>query len=140
MAKPKNVITKERKRWAFLGLPFTFTVYSITDKKLLIKKGFLNRSYDEILLYRVTDLQLKNSFAQTVFGLGLGTVTVFSRDTSDGTLEIKNIRHAKNFYDCLSENLEKERLRYGVRASELIDGGGLDGHDYDATDGTYGAF
>ena len=78
MAKPKNVITSERKRWAFLGLPFTFTVYSITDKKLLIKKGFFNRSYDEILLYRVTDLQLKNSFSQSVFGLGLGTVTVFS--------------------------------------------------------------
>ncbi|MBE6760189.1 MAG: PH domain-containing protein [Ruminococcaceae bacterium] len=139
MAKPNNVITKERKRWGFLGLPFTFTVYSITDKKLLIKKGFLNRSYDEILLYRVTDLQLKNTFSQTLFGLGLGTVTVYSKDTSDGTLEIKNIRHAKNFYDTLSDNLEKERLRYGVRASELIghEGGSMDGHDFDTVDGAF---
>ena len=139
MAKPKNVITSERKRWAFLGLPFTFTVYSITDKKLLIKKGFFNRSYDEILLYRVTDLQLKTTFSQTVFGLGLGTVTVYSKDTSDGTLEIKNIRHARNFYECLSENLEKERLRYGVRPSELIghDGGLDSGHGFDPTDGAF---
>lgn len=129
MAKLKNVITSERKRWAFLGIPFTFTVYSITDKKLLIKKGFLNRSYDEVLLYRITDLQLSNTFAQTVFGLGLGTVVVFSKDTSDSTLEIRNIRHAREFYDTLSENLEKERLRYGVRPSELIgghEGGGVD--------------
>jgi len=129
MAKAKNVITSERQRLGFLGLPFTFTVYSITDKKLLIKKGLFSRTYDEILLYRITDLQLKNTFAQTVFGLGLGTVTVFSKDTSDGTLEIRNIRHARQFYDILSENLEKERLRYGVRPSELI-GGDADGNGY----------
>lgn len=121
-----DVKMKERKRLGFLGLPFSFTVYSVTDKKLLIKKGFLTRTYDEILLYRITDLQLKSTFAQTVFGLGLGTVVVYSKDTSDGTLEIRNIRHSREFYETLSENLEKERLRYGVRPSELI-GGGTDG-------------
>lgn len=133
MAKTNfDVKMRERKRWAFLGLPFTFTVYSITDKKLLIKKGFLSRTYDEILLYRITDLQLKNTFAQTLFGLGLGTVVVYSKDTSDGTLEISNIRHARSFYETLSENLERERLRYGVRPSELI---GHDGGDYDGMPG-----
>ena len=127
--KTGNVKMKERQRWGFLGLPFTFTVYSITDKKLLIKKGLLTRTYDEIMLYRITDLQLKNSFSQTVFGLGLGTVRVYSKDTSDGTLEIRNIRHAREFYETLSSNLETERLRYGVRASELI-GGDADGDGY----------
>ena len=127
--KTNNVIAKERKRCGFLGLPFSFTVYTITDRKLLIKQGLFSRQYDEILLYRITDLQLSCSFAQTVFGLGLGTITVFSRDTSDSKLVIKNIRHYKEFYDTLSESLEKERLRYGVRASELI--GGNDGHDHE---------
>ena len=127
MAKTTGTVKmKERKRIGFLGLPLSFTVYSITDKKLLIKKGFVNRSYDEILLYRITDLQLTSSFSQTVFGLGLGTVTVYSKDTSDGTLEIRNIRHSREFYNVLSDSLERERLRYGVRASELI-GGDPDG-------------
>lgn len=125
-----NVVCKERKRLGLFGLPFSFTVYSITDKKLLIKKGFLNRQYDEIMLYRITDLQYSCSFAQTVFGLGLGTVTVFSKDTSDSTLVIKNIRHFKEFYDTLSDKLERERLRYGVRPSELIGGGVGDGHGH----------
>lgn len=119
-----NVILKERKRTTFLGLPLSFTTYSITDKKLLIKQGFFNKQFDEILLYRISDMQLSCSFAQTVFGLGLGTVTVFSRDTSDSKLVIKNIRHYKDFYETLSNSLEKERLRYGVRASELIGGDG----------------
>ena len=134
MAKRKgNIITSERQRWLFLGLPFTFTVYSITDKKLLIKKGLFNRQYDEVLLYRITDLQVSSNFSQTVLGFGLGTVTIFSKDKSDSTLVIKNIRHAHEFYECLSDNLEKERLRYGVRASELIgegEGGDCDcGYD-----------
>ena len=127
MAKgASNVILKERKRITFLGLPLSFTTYSITDKKLLIKKGFLNKQFDEILLYRISDMQLSCSFAQTVFGLGLGTITVFSRDTSDSKLVIRNIRHYRDFYETLSNNLEKERLRYGVRASELIGGDGGD--------------
>lgn len=135
-----NIVTQERKCWGFLGLPLTFTVYSITDKKLLIKKGFLSRQYDEIMLYRITDLQYSQSFAQTVFGLGLGTVTVFSKDTSDSTLVIKNIRHAREFYDILSDKIERERLRYGVRPSELI--GTTPGADTDGDgvpDGYYGS-
>ncbi len=128
-----NLLAKERKRILFLGLPLTFTVYSITDKKLLIKQGFLSKQYDEIMLYRITDLQMSSSFAQSVFGLGLGTITIFSRDTSDSKLVIKNIRNCREFYEILSDNLEKERLRYGVRASELI--GGDPGHDCDAGQG-----
>jgi len=129
MAKKSRatVIMKERKRWGLFGLPFTFTVYSITDKKLLIKQGFLNRKYDEIMLYRITDLQRSCNFVQSVFGFGLGTVTIFSKDTSDSKLVINNIRHYEDFYECLSESIERERLRYNVRPSELI-GTGLDGH------------
>lgn len=132
-----NIVSQERKCWGFLGLPLTFTVYSITDKKLLIKKGFLSRQYDEIMLYRITDLQFSQTFAQTVFGLGLGTVTVFSKDTSDSTLVIKNIRHPRDFYETLSDKIERERLRYGVRPSELIGsgiGGDADGDTADLGD------
>jgi len=135
MARKKttyNLLAEERKRILFLGLPLSFTVYSITDKKLLIKQGFLNKQYDEILLYRITDLQMNTTFAQSVIGLGLGTITIFSKDTSDSKLVIKNIRNCREFYEILSENLEKERLRYGVRASELIGGG--DGHGPDCFD------
>lgn len=133
MAKKPNytLLAKERKRTSFLGLPFSFTVYSITDKKLLIKKGWLNQQFDEIMLYRITDLQMSRSFGQALFGLGLGTITIYSKDTSDSKLVIKNIRNYKDFYDILSENLEKERLRYGVRASELIGGGDPHDHDHD---------
>ncbi len=138
--RKEPVLAKERQRWLLFGLPFSFTVFSVTDRKLLIKRGLLNRTYDEILLYRVTDLKMTVKLSQSLLGLGLGNVTVYSKDVTDSNLEIKNIRHYREFYNVLSEKVERERQRHGVRASELIGSGGDghysdgDHHDYDDGD------
>ena len=126
MAKKKTeqYLAQERSRWLFLGLPFTFKVYRITPRKLLIEEGLFSREYDETLIYRITDLKMKRSLPQRLSGLG--TLEVFSKDVSDsGHLVIKNIKNCKNFYDKLSYRVEQERLRTGVRPSELI-GTGVD--------------
>ena len=34
---------RERKRWGFLGLPFTFTVYKVREDMLTIESGFLSK-------------------------------------------------------------------------------------------------
>lgn len=115
-----NEIIKERKRWTFFGIPWTFTTYTLTDKKLIIKEGLFSTSEDEVLLYRIIDLSKKRGFAQKLFGLG--TLKVFSSDKSSPEMELKNIRHLNEFYTFLSENVEKERLRVKFRAGEIIDG------------------
>ena len=33
----------ERKRWVFLGLPFTFTKYTVKDDSVTINKGFFTK-------------------------------------------------------------------------------------------------
>ena len=38
---------KEKKRWVFLGLPFTFTTYTINEEIVRIDEGFLNRKEDD---------------------------------------------------------------------------------------------
>ena len=131
MAKKSSeqYLAQERSRWLFLGLPFTFRVYRITPRKLLIETGLLSREYDETLIYRITDLKMKRSLAQRL--AGLGTLYVYSKDVSDGgSLVIKNIKNCKAFYDKLSYRVEQERLRTGVRPSELI-GTGVDAGDLD---------
>ena len=35
-AQNTDVIAEERKRWGFFGIPWTFTKYRLTKKKLLI--------------------------------------------------------------------------------------------------------
>lgn len=121
MAKyEQNIIIRERSRLLFLGLPFTFKVYTLTDKQLCYKQGFLNTIEEEIQLYRVIDITKKRNIIQRI--LGLGTIIVYSNDRTDSQLEIKNIAHYDDFYHYLSESVESERIRYRVRPGEVIDG------------------
>ena len=70
-------IVRERKRWLFFGIPWTFTKYILTEKKLIIQSGFFKSVENEILMYRVTDISLSRTLIQKIFGLG--TLTIFAR-------------------------------------------------------------
>ena len=50
---------KDRKR--HLGLPLSFTRYSLSDDRLFVSEGFLNIKDDEVLLYRVRDIDTEIS-------------------------------------------------------------------------------
>lgn len=46
-----NVLWQQRKRnWC--RTPFTFTVYTLTDRELSVKTGILNESFNLIKLFR----------------------------------------------------------------------------------------
>lgn len=127
-----DVILSERKRWTFFGLPFTFTKYSITHKKIIIQSGLLTSLENEILLYRVMDLSLRRTLFQKMFGLG--TVIISSRDKTSPELEVTNIKNSKLFMDTVSELVEEDKLRRNVRHGEVMENNGVD-DDYD--DGFY---
>lgn len=114
-------LVKERKRILFFALPFSFTTYTITEKKLIYKTGLLSTNEDEILLYRVQDMGVKRSLLQRIFGLG--TIEVHSQDKTCPLLVIKNIKHVKEFRAILSDNVEKEKVRRNFRSTEILDGG-----------------
>lgn len=109
----------ERKRWLFLGVPFTFTVYTLENKKLILKEGFFNTKENEILLYRIVDMTLNRSLMQKIFGLG--SLTIEAQDKTHPTLVIKNIKHVRNFKELLSNAVEEDKLRLRMRQGELID-------------------
>lgn len=124
-----HISITERKRWAFFGLPFTFTTYTLSPKKLTVQQGLVTTSEDDILLYRVMDVSQTRTLIQKMFRLG--TLKVVSSDKSMPNLEIKNIRNFKAFKELLGESVEKERLRMRFRTGEMIDAG-IDsfGEDY----------
>ncbi len=109
----------ERKRWLFFGLPFTFTVYTLENKKLILKEGFFNSKENEILLYRIVDMTLSRSLIQKLFGLG--SLTIEAQDKTHPSLVIKNIKHVRNFKELLSNAVEEDKLRLRMRQGELID-------------------
>jgi len=100
---------KERKRWLFLGLPWTFTIYTVKDDMITIDKGFLNKQQDDCYMYKVQDVELIRSFWERM--VGLGTVRCFTGDTTDKELQIKYVRHAKEIKDFIFDASEKARIK-----------------------------
>lgn len=114
----------ERKRWLFFGLPFTFTTYVLTNKKLTLRTGLLSTTEDDVLLYRIMDTSLRRSLWQKIFGLG--SIWIASSDQSLPELVVKNIRHVREFKEDLDNQIESERLRMRFRTGEYMDGADLD--------------
>ena len=112
----------ERKRLLFFGLPFTFTTYTLSNKKLELKTGLLTTVVNDILLYRVMDTTLSRSLFQKLFGLG--SVQIISSVKTHPNLCVHNIRNAREFKEALDEQVEHERLRMRFRTGEYIDNDG----------------
>ncbi len=123
-----ELVMKERKRWGFFGIPWTFTKYSLWTKKLVIEQGFFRTVESEVLLYRVIDITYSRGLFQKLFGMG--TITVYAKDKTNPVVVIKNIKHSRDFKEAISEGVEKERIRMGVRSNEFVDVGTPDFEDY----------
>ncbi len=108
-------IWHDRKR--ILGLPITFTRYALSADRLFLKRGFLNITQDEIVLYRVRDLRISINLWQRIFGVG--TVRVVSTDKSIPELVLKNIKHPNDVKELIHENVEKMKIERRMRIGEM---------------------
>ncbi len=107
---------KDKKRW--LGMPVTFTRYALSEDRLFVSVGFLNIKDDEILLYRVRDIDTSRNLWQRLFGVG--TVVVMSSDKSMPTLVLKNIKDPVNVKELIHEQVEEMKIRRRVRLGEVM--------------------
>ena len=115
----ESPLWRERKRTLF-GLPWSFTTYTLTDTRLIIKKGIFNISEEEIRLYRILDITLKRSFEERIFGLG--TIHLCTADKSSAEIDIKRIKNPREVRTLLSDKVEEERSERYVGIREYMDG------------------
>ena len=111
-------IWKDRKR--ILGMPITFTRYRLSDDRLFCEKGFLNIKQDEVLLYRVRDLQLNMSLGQRIFGVG--TICVVSSDKSVPHLDLVNVKDPRNVKELIHRSVEEAKDQRRMRTMEVMGG------------------
>ncbi|MBO5318000.1 MAG: PH domain-containing protein, partial [Oscillospiraceae bacterium] len=88
MAINIEFLWKDRKR--YFGLPLSFTRYSMSEDRLFLSVGLLSIKDDEVLLYRVRDIDTSRSLWQRIFGVG--TVTIMSSDKSMPNMVLKNVK------------------------------------------------
>lgn len=109
---------KDRKR--ILGLPITFTRYRLSEDRIFRETGLLNLKEEEVLLYRVRDLELKRSLFQRIFGVG--TVCVHSSDKTTPHLDLLNIKNPREVKELLHRQVEEMKLSRRMRTTELLGG------------------
>lgn len=121
---------KDRKR--YFGLPLSFTRYSLSEDRLFVSEGFLNIKDDEILLYRVRDIDTSRSLWQRLFGVG--TVAVASSDKSMPNLVLKNIKDPIFVKELIHKQVEETKIKRRVRFGEIMTDADGDGIDDDLDD------
>lgn len=112
-----EILWRDKKR-PFFGLPLSFTTYSLYTDRLMIEKGILFRQEDEIRLYRVMDLKMNQNIFQRLFGVG--SLIVFSADTSSPRSLLKHILHPRDVFRLISNRAENERTRVQARILETF--------------------
>lgn len=99
----------ERKRWTFLGLPFTFTKYVVKEDVITINAGLLKSTENDCYMYKVQDVELTATLGEKLFGLG--TVICYTGDTTHPRLVLEHIKHARTVKDFILKNSEEARLK-----------------------------
>ena len=123
--KSIQYIWKDRKR--ILGMPLTFTRYRLSKDRIFCEKGFLNIRQDEVLLYRVRDLQLTMHLTQRIFGVG--TICVVSSDKSVPHLDLVNVKNPREVKELIHRSVEEAKDARRMRTMEIMGGEDADHMD-----------
>ena len=127
MAVTIEYLWKDRKR--YFGLPLSFTRYALSEDRLFVSVGLLNIKDDEVLLYRVRDIDTERSLFQRLFGVG--TITVMSSDKSMPNLVLKNIKDPVMVKEIIHKQVEDMKIKRRVRVGEIM------GNEIDDADGEF---
>ena len=122
-----NLIWYDKKR--YMGMPISFTRYSLSKDRLFLSVGFFTIQDEEILLYRIRDINTKRTLWQRMFGVG--TVTVSSSDKTMPVLVIKNIKNPLAVKELIHDHVEEAKRKHRVRVSEVTGDFDMDDEDFD---------
>ena len=121
MAKDTETYLWQDRKRTFLGLALSFTKYKLTEEKLIVESGFLNRKEEEVRLYRIMDLTLNRPLGQRI--CGVGTIHCCTGDKSTPEFDISKIKKPSEVKNLLSDIVEKQRDAKRISAREVMMGG-----------------
>jgi membrane protein YdbS with pleckstrin-like domain len=84
--------------------------YEVTPDRIEWSRGVFDRHVDNIDMFRVVDLKLRQSLFECL--LGIGTVILITTDETDPEFDFVKVNRCRNLYDALKEaglNADKKR-------------------------------
>lgn len=117
----------EKKRWLFLGLPFTFTKYVTKEDMITVDTGVFTKVENDCYMYKVQDVEHTASIWERM--VGLGTIVCYTGDTTHPKLLIEHIRNSKAIKEFILKESEEARLKR--RTVNMLDIGSGEAGDID---------
>ena len=86
--------------------------YEITADRIEWARGIFSRKIDNMDMFRVIDLKLHRSLLDCI--VGIGTVTLITKDQSDPKFSFRKIRRPRKLYDILKKTALDADRKQGV--------------------------
>lgn len=94
--------------------------YEVTQERLIIHRGIIFKSVDEIELYRIKDVRIDFSLLNQMAGIGRITVSSSDETTRAGDLVIPEIQKAQERREQLRRLVDTARQKRQVREIDMV--------------------
>ena len=95
-------------------------LYEITPERLVVRRGIIFKSIDEIELYRIKDVRMDFSLLNQWAGIGNICLASSDETTRVGDLVMRHIEKARERREKLRRLVDAARQRRGVREIDMV--------------------
>ncbi|MGR6328904.1 PH domain-containing protein [Sphingomonas sp. XXL09] len=100
------------------------TSYEVTDQRLIVRRGLVMKSIDEIELYRIKDIRVDYSLVNQLTDIGTITITSTDRTSGNAQFVLRDVPAARERREGIRKLVDRARQRRGVRELDV------DGEDW----------
>ena len=93
--------------------------YEVTRERLIVRRGIVFKSIDEIELYRVKDVRMNFSLLNQTAGIGTVCLTSSDETTRVGDLVMRHVPEAQRRREELRRLVDAARQKRGVREIDM---------------------
>lgn len=111
-----GILWTDKKR--YLGLAISFTEYSLTDQRLMVKSGLFTVRYNQTMLFRVQDIEVTTTLGQRFFGVG--NIKIISNDKNSPDMLVENVRNPLGVKELIHSLVEDIREKKNMQAGEVL--------------------
>ncbi|HVQ08416.1 MAG TPA: PH domain-containing protein [Allosphingosinicella sp.] len=94
--------------------------YEVTEERLIVRRGILAKSIDEIELYRVKDVRINFTIINQIADIGNISITSSDETTRDGDLVLRDIKRARERRELLRRLVDTARQKRRVREVDMV--------------------
>ncbi len=93
--------------------------YEVTEERLIVRRGIIMKSVDEVELYRVKDVRINFSIINQLAGLGHITISSSDETTRGGELLLRDIERAQPRREQIRRLVDTARQKRRVREIDM---------------------